>query len=633
MHTDGIENAAAAGEDDSEAEYLDIAVKVPMACAKPATADRIAALPLDAGDAAADYLDALTVASDMLVRHERGGGFARHVLFVTDLRTRCEIDDEFIAGIAAGMKGASVRLTVAVVDGDGDAATTSEADEETKRVNRAMLQGLCDVLNEASGVAAASMSGIQDAVEALQVAQTKLTKPTTTFRGDLEFTPFVSLKVWVYKKVSEAKPPSMKLRVDDDESGGAHEPNVVVRERSFKSYADPDNPVSVPSEMMISAYPYGPTNIPIQDDVAALVASKNDKGMKIFGFTPLDTVPQWLGMDEARILVPWPGREQSVAAGMAASAGFSPREAGKAAAAMSALARAMERKGVAALTRAVWTQNSDKVNFGALTPHITAEGDFLLFVPLPYSEDMYSSDFKPLPALGTDAAGALAPALAAKLVPTEEQKSAAAALVDALDGNGPDPWTRLNPALTRTHALIHARAVNELAAPLAPPSGTGPDAVRALVAPPLAGRAGLLSDAKDTPAAAAAAAAAAAFKAACGGLALVEKSVGWKGLKRGAAEALPPGEGDRGGDGEKRPRQDEVVGASGGERDGDDAAAAAAEHPPESGAGARETGDGDAWVVVKQEPNDDVALEDEDDVVAAEPPPPVEDDGFFDDMD
>ena len=130
--------------------------------------------------------------------------------------------------------------------------------------------------------------------------------------------------------------------------------------------------MSVPSEMMISAYPYGPTNIPIQDDVAALVASKNDKGMKIFGFTPLDTVPQWLGMDEARILVPWPGREQSVAAGMAASAGFSPREAGKAAAAMSALARAMERNGVAALTRAVWTQNSDKVNFGALTPHITA---------------------------------------------------------------------------------------------------------------------------------------------------------------------------------------------------------------------------------------------------------------------
>jgi ATP-dependent DNA helicase 2 subunit 2 len=53
---------------------------------------------------------------------------------------------------------------------------------------------------------------------------------------------------------------------------------------------------------------------------------------------------------------------------------------------MSALVRAMEQRGVAALARAVWTAGSDKVNFGALTPYITDEGDFLLFTPLPYSE-------------------------------------------------------------------------------------------------------------------------------------------------------------------------------------------------------------------------------------------------------
>jgi ATP-dependent DNA helicase 2 subunit 2 len=46
----------------------------------------------------------------------------------------------------------------------------------------------------------------------------------------------------------------------------------------------------------------------------------------------------------------------------------------------------MEQRGVAALARAVWTAGSDKVNFGALTPYITDEGDFLLFTPLPYSE-------------------------------------------------------------------------------------------------------------------------------------------------------------------------------------------------------------------------------------------------------
>ena len=205
----------------------------------------------------------------------------------------------------------------------------------------------------------------------------------------------------------------------------------------FGSYADPDAPVDVAPEMMISAYPYGPANIPIQDEVKELIAARNDKGMKIFGFTSLDQVPHWMGMDEPRVLVPWPTKDGSLAAGMAASAGATDREHRKATEAMSAMARAMQRKGQAALVRAVWTQNSDKVSFGALTPHITKEGDFLLFVPLPFAEDMYSNDFKPLPVPGCKAAAQLGANAKAKLVPTDEQRAAAAALVDSLDGSGP----------------------------------------------------------------------------------------------------------------------------------------------------------------------------------------------------
>ena len=89
------------------------------------------------------------------------------------------------------------------------------------------------------------------------------------------------------------------------------------------SFANPDEPVEVPPEMMISAWPYGPANIPVQEDVRKLMASKNDKGMKIFGFTPLDTVPQWYGMEEARVLVPHPTKDISAAAGLAATAGCS----------------------------------------------------------------------------------------------------------------------------------------------------------------------------------------------------------------------------------------------------------------------------------------------------------------------
>jgi ATP-dependent DNA helicase 2 subunit 2 len=166
-----------------------------------------------AGAAPADFLDALTVASDILVRHERGGAFARRVLFVTDLRTPCELDEDFIQGIAAGMRGAAVQLVVAGV------------------------------------VAASFLSKVDDASNVLLAAQVKQPKPTTTFRGALELTPWVSLKVWVYKKVSEQKPPPMKKC--NEESGD--DPDEIKGERTYTSYANPDEPAEIAPEMMIGA--------------------------------------------------------------------------------------------------------------------------------------------------------------------------------------------------------------------------------------------------------------------------------------------------------------------------------------------------------------------------------------------
>ena len=675
VHTEGLENAAATGEEDYEEEYLNVSVDVPMACASTETASAVSNLPDLAGDGApADLLDALTVASDLLVRHERGGAFQRRVLFVTDLKTPCEVDDaSFVDGVVAGMRAAGIQLTVATVgDEDPDASPESQGqssavDHSTavsaaRSSNRAMLLDICERLDapgEEDGAPprpVSTRSWVRDARSALALAQTKQTRATTSFRGDLRLTPWLSIKVWCYKKISEAKPPAMKLYNDaaGDDLGG--DGPMVVRERAFTSYADPDNPTDVPPEMMISAYPYGPTNIPIQDDVKALISAKNDKDMAIFGFTPLDTVPMWYGMDEARVVVPWPSKATSAAAGMAASAGASDRDAKKAAVALSALAQAMARQGLAALTRAVWTQNSDRVSFGALTPHRVDEGDFLLFVPLPYAEDACSTDFKPLPLPGSDAAKALHPGAAAKLVPTQAQREAAARLVDALDGQGPTPWERLNPALTRTHALLAARAADELADPLAEPARGGPAAAEALTKPPLMGIAPAAGDERFGVVAERVADAAAAFASACGGLKLADDARWGRGWKR-RAEELPDGEGvSRRGGGE------EEGGGRAVERAGDPGVGpppskAARATPPETtaapaaaAAAPRDDGE-DAWepVDVKEEAAEearkdvmaaDTVLVDDERSPREEPdavsdPPPsaaAEDDGFFDDM-
>ena len=128
VHTEGLDAAAANGERDYEEEYRNIAVKVPMGCCSSESAEVVASLRGMAGSAPSDYLEALVVASDMLVNHQRGGAFLRRIMLVTDLRTPCEADDDFIVfvvtDIARGMRAVDMQLTVAVVRGE-------ESEDET----------------------------------------------------------------------------------------------------------------------------------------------------------------------------------------------------------------------------------------------------------------------------------------------------------------------------------------------------------------------------------------------------------------------------------------------------------------------------------------------------------------------
>ena len=332
LHTKEKEMEAEKENGSYDEFYLNVDVKVPMGCSTLASADHIAALSSMAGAAPADYLDGITVAGTMLIEHARGGTFVRRIIFVTDLRTPCELDEdgeEMLLGIGKAMRSSNVQLTVAVVGQEG-----SDDDDESIRAtvaaNRIMLSRLCAILN-APGVddkgaivfvAASALSRVDDASHVLLIAQIKQSKPTTTFRGPLELTPWLSLRVWVYKKISELKPPSMKK---GNEAGGPGLEEIAFH-KTYTSFEDPDRGLEVNPEMITSAWPYGSANIPIQEDVRKMMASKNEKGIRIVGFTPVDTVPHWFGMEEARVLVPFPTKNVSAAAGLAESAGISVRE-------------------------------------------------------------------------------------------------------------------------------------------------------------------------------------------------------------------------------------------------------------------------------------------------------------------
>ena len=169
------------------------------------------------------------------------------------------------------------------------------------------------------------------------------------------------------------------------------------------------------------------------------------------------------------------------------------------------------------------------------------EGDFLLFTPLPFAEDAYASSFRPLQT------ARVGPGIEKSNEPTNERTNArtdagaaADALVDALGGNGSTVAVP-NPPLARTDALLHARAADASAAPLAEAAKGGPAAAAALDAPPRA-------DAEPPPApgqdpdrtARAAAAARRRSRRRAGGWAPRLPSRAWRGrVARGRSLAAP----------------------------------------------------------------------------------------------
>ena len=87
--------------------------------------------------------------------------------------------------------------------------------------NEKTLRDLCAALNVGADgetpVPESARSRVDDARAVLTESQIKRVKPMTTFRGELRVTPWMSLRVWGYKKVSEAKPPAMRLFDGPDE--------------------------------------------------------------------------------------------------------------------------------------------------------------------------------------------------------------------------------------------------------------------------------------------------------------------------------------------------------------------------------------------------------------------------------
>jgi len=358
-----------------------------------------------------DLLDAITVAVDVLVRRkERDKREGKHPKIGQEvyLLSPCvddlgeiEAGDEFVQGLLKAMRVNEIKLSCGVgflpdtssfrennnneklMIGEEGTTTTTTTTRTTKisdnnsnnKPNMSTVKLLKEMVEQTKG----SIEPIEDFIIG-RVMQRK--QPTTTFRGNLSFgklgeESFLSIPIWAYKQMIEAKADTMK-------PVGNERGQLLQRTVEYKNIEKMDGE-DIPPQQRVKCYKYGKQSIPINDSVERMFApEKMQKGVEIIGTVDLKFVPFWMQTEEPTLFCTWPeiSKEEKI--------GIDSEEHKKACQALSAFARALDRQGKCALCRACWRDTGDKgggVHFGALTPRFLPEGDFLLFTPLPYAED------------------------------------------------------------------------------------------------------------------------------------------------------------------------------------------------------------------------------------------------------
>lgn len=386
---------------------------------------------LPEGSEPGDYLDAVVVGMDMLIKKAGPGKKGnKHIFLITDGESfvkesaEDETKEEQVDKLSLQLTEHGMKLDAVVIKTNHGSYKSKACIE-----NEALLRRF-------AGRPEVEVAVVDSPTSLLGAIKLRNVTPVTLYRGDLELTPIMKVKVWVYKKVAEERLPTLKKYSDKAPQGAPHISHEVKMDIEYKSTEDPDR--TVPPEQRSKAYRYGPQLVPVSKEVEEALKLKTEKGVKLIGFTDALNVLRHYYMKESNIFIPEPGNMKSILA-------------------MSALARAMKELNKVAIVRCVWRQGQAGVVIGVLTPYISKEDnvpDCLYFNTLPFMEDAREFPFTPLDSWPPH------------MQPSDSQQEAANTLVKMFDlapgGEGEMllPERTLNPVLQRWYSFLHAKHWN-----------------------------------------------------------------------------------------------------------------------------------------------------------------------------
>ncbi|KAH7883997.1 SPOC domain-like protein [Phlebopus sp. FC_14] len=450
---------------------------------------------LRASETAGDPIDALIVAIETQDTYlEKKRTWTRKIVIVTDGASPIEIEDW--EATVKKMASLGVALTVVGVDFDDDELAYHEEDKPTiKRTNENFYAHLTSSLPDSLGL----LGSLSRALLSLSYPQIKETKsallPTTLRLGDVETREDEAMEIGVKvaKCTTLARAGGWKRfagREGDEENAGmvsfcelkrrteyfidrslAEEgSDGEIQDKSARAAsmdidgkdADGKGPAvieKVEKEQLIRGFKYGSTYVPCPDGQFEKLNTK--KGIDVCGFFQKKNFNRSHPLSELSYVYASPTSAADQIA-------------------FSSIVQAMYEKGVMAIARMVGRDGADP-KMGVLAPVVWEKVDVLLWVQMPFADDIRHYTF---PSLSTLTSRTGERITKHPYLPTDQQLEAMDKFVDAMDlmeagendeegSRQPwfDPRLSYNPSIHRTkQALFHAAVVADLSThPLPPP--------------------------------------------------------------------------------------------------------------------------------------------------------------------
>uniref|UniRef100_A0A4W4H6N0 X-ray repair cross-complementing protein 5 n=1 Tax=Electrophorus electricus TaxID=8005 RepID=A0A4W4H6N0_ELEEL len=392
---------------------------------------------LQPGSQHADWLDALVVCMDLLQKETVGKKYERlNIALLTDLNTLACADQLDV--IIGNLKKAGITLQFflpfpvdadAEGDGGGDGAGPQNPPPGGKGLSREQKQGLEMVkqvmtsLDDEDGLD--EVHTFSEAVKKLSIFKPIERRPMA-WPCQLTIGSSLSIRIIGYKAVCEEKFKKSWAVVEAE----SHQKDDVKRETVF--CLNDDNETEVEKEKTIQGFQYGSDIVPFSKVDQEQMKYKSDgKSFAVLGFTKQETSAIFLNRNDTMIYC-------------------------HAGVALSSLIHALDRLKMVAIVRYVYDRRSNP-QVGAAFPCIKQKYECLLYVQLPYMEDLRQFTF---PSLENNK----------KFSPSEAQLSAVDALISSMmlvkegeDGEKEDIFkvnSIPNPQFQRLFQCLHHRCVN-----------------------------------------------------------------------------------------------------------------------------------------------------------------------------